>query len=156
MAVPDTKKRSTRRPPAPEAKAAKARTAAARKGWETRKRRAEEEARRKRARAKARAAEKKRAAEEHARRSRAAKKGARTRKAKERAQAALETFHEAVRHRTREHELDLVRASWHKAKREVFEAGDVDLEDYLDILATISEATASEWDIAYAPEEAAS
>jgi hypothetical protein len=92
-------------------------------------------------------------AEAHERRSLAAKKGARTRRAKERARSALETFVGAVDKRAPLRELERVKESWRRAKRELEGALSEDYERYLEILDDLADESGTEWDIAYGSTE---
>ena len=124
---------------------------AARKGWETRRRKAEELQRKRAARARKAAATRRRKAAKHAKRSQAAKKGTRRRKARERAGAALDALVRGVDSKARAGLVDRLRDSWHRAKRDVYESED-SYEDYLDVLEQIAEQTDVTWDIAYGPD----
>jgi hypothetical protein len=90
-----------------------------------------------------------RKAEERARRSEAGKKGARVRKARERAQAALGTFVRAIEDKTPERELERVKASWHRSKRELEASLGSEYERYLEILDDLADAEGVDWDIGY-------
>jgi hypothetical protein len=145
------KKRSTRtRPPS---KAELRRRAL--KGAETKRLKAAAEEKARRAAARRRAQRKQAKEETHRRHVEAGKKGARTRLAKERARATLETFVRAVDHKTREHELLRVKESWHKAKRELGRALDGDYDRYLAILDELADDEGTDWDIAYGSTESA-
>jgi hypothetical protein len=142
------KEHNTRRRAAKPA-ASKKRAASSRKGWETR-RENERAHKRELARQSEKRAERKRAREaERLRRSLAAQKGYRRRLAKERARAALSEVKGAVDARARSREMNQVRASWHKAKRELLRAVDRDYSDYLEILDDIADEEGLEWDIGY-------
>ena len=93
--------------------------------------------------------------EAHKRRVAASKKGARRRKARERAAAALETFVAAVDRKTREHELSLIKESWHRAKAELEEEYSADFDRYMGILEDLADEAGTDWDIGYGSTESA-
>jgi hypothetical protein len=127
-------------------------SAAARKGWETRRKAERAAARKKAAQARAREAKRRAAAELHARRVLAGKKAARTRLAKARAREALAELRHAVKAGSRR--VDRVRDSWHKEKRQL-EAVVDDYDRYMAILEELSDDEAPDWDIAYGSTESA-
>jgi hypothetical protein len=146
-----TKKGGKRKGPSPQAKAAatreaealaRKRSAAAKRGAETKRRRAEERA------ALARAA--KRA--DKLRRSKAAKKGQKTRRARARAVLALTTMLDVAARGNKASDWARIKPEWLDAKWELFDAVDSDRERYLDILESIAEETDCDWQIAYGPE----
>lgn len=133
---------------------ASTRSTSARKGWATRRAHEKERARKKAAAAAKRADTLRRKEEAKAKRRAAAKKGARRHKARARAASALETLVQAVDNRTRHREIERVRESWHKAKRELYDESD-SYDDFLDMLERIAEETDVQWDLAYGPEGSA-
>jgi hypothetical protein len=139
------------------------RTAAARKGWETR--RAHERERAERARRGWATRERKRLAELEAarRRHEAAIKGHRTRAAKADVSAALRAMLQLKAEGASEYEWErrwgqkegagvLVRPGWDALKRELYDAVDEDFDRYADILQDIADECDTDWAIAYGPD----
>jgi hypothetical protein len=160
VAASKSKKKIT---PGPAArKASKSRTAAAQRGWETRRAREREALRLAEARARARkkrakerrvAAEKLRLAKAEAARVRKAQR--RRRHVRVRAEGALSTFVRAVDAGTRDQELRAVKESWHREKRALERVYDGDAEAFFAVLDAIAEASGTDWDIAYGSPNAA-
>jgi len=125
------------------------------KAAETRRRNAREAERKKERARQARRERERVKAEAHRKRVEAGRRGALKRRARERAAAALGEFRRAVDKNTRERELERVRESWHRSKRDLLQAVDEDYERYLAILDELADDEGIEWDIAYGETESA-
>ena len=119
-----------------------ARSEAAKKGAETKRRRAAERAAFERAAKRA----------DKLRRSKAAKKGAKKKRARHRAVLALTAMLNIAARGNSGKEWERIRPEWLDAKWELFDATDGDREAYLDMLDEIAEEADTDWQIAYGPE----
>jgi hypothetical protein len=129
-------------------------SSAGRKGWATRRAKAEALEKKKAAEARARKARKREKEEAHRRHVEAGKKGYKKRLAKERTRAALDTWLENAGQRDARgefvRETRVLHAQWLRAKDELLRAVGDDYDEYMAILDELAEETGTEWDIAYA------
>lgn len=144
-----TKTQKERNTSAHARKSAKARSQAALRGWETRRKAAREAERKRRAAAKLRAERKAARALAEAKRLEKGRRARRRGLAKARAKSALATFVEAVDHDVRERELAVVRRGWHRRKEALEREYEGDWDAYMAILDRLADEVGTDWDIAY-------